>query len=172
VELGDAPRDRDEVGVEVPLLVGVCVDELVPVRLAVSVVVLVINIGDVEADAVMDAEAPGESGGVGDALVVDDALTVVDPLSLPEGVPLHVAVAVAESLPVGVTVGVCDVLAVEVVLADPLSLPVLLGPAPFVTLDVGVREIERERDCVELGVSEDVGLDVPVGDPVGVPLSD
>ncbi len=93
---GEAPRERVAVGVRVPVGVGDFVAELVPVGLAVSVLLLDTDIGDNEADAVMDADAPGERGGVGDALVVDDALTVVVEVSEPVGVPLHVAVAVPE----------------------------------------------------------------------------
>ncbi len=102
---GDAPRDSDGVGVLVPVGVGVDDVELVPVGLAVSVFVLDAEIGEVEADAVMDADAPDEREGVGDALAVDDALTVDDPLSEPVRVPLRVTVAVPESLLVGDTVG-------------------------------------------------------------------
>ena len=103
---GEAPRERVAVGVPVPVEVGDCVAEPVPVGLAVRVFVLDAEIGDVEADAVMDADAPGESGGVGDALVVEDALMVVVEVSEPVGVPLRVAVAVPESLLVGDAVGV------------------------------------------------------------------
>ena len=83
-----------------------CVGDGERVELAVRVFVLDADIGDVEADAVMDADAPGERGGDEDALVVDDALTVVVEVSEPVDVPLRVSVAVPESLLVGDAVGV------------------------------------------------------------------
>jgi hypothetical protein len=103
---GEAPRERVAVGVRVPVGVGDFVAEFVPVGLAVSVLLLDTDIGDDEADAVMDADAPGDRGGVEDALVVDDTLTVVVAESEAVGVPLRDAVAVAESLLVGDAVGV------------------------------------------------------------------
>lgn len=172
VVVGDAPRDNEDVGVLVPVCVGLRVTEPVGVPVAVSVAVPELEIGDVEVDAVTDADAPVESVGDGVALKVDDALSVVDALSLPEGVPLRVTVAVAESLPVGEAVGVRDVDCVVVVLAEPVSDPVELGLAPTVTLAVGVREMDRERLAVELVVSEDVGVGDAVREAVGVPLSD
>lgn len=73
---------------------------------AVSVAVFVTEIGEAELDGVMLPDAPGESGGVGVALIVVDADTVLDPLSLPLGVPLRVGV------PVPVTDVVCDAVGV------------------------------------------------------------
>ena len=96
---------------------------------------------------------------------------MLDPLSLPLDVPDPVDddVPVPEDVPDCVGDGVS--LALTVVLPVPLSLPVLLGLAPRVTLAVGVREMERERLVVEVGVSDDVGVGDAVGVPDGVPLS-
>ena len=106
VTLGDAPRDSVAVGVALPVCVGVAVTELVPVGVAVSVAELVDEIGDVELDAVKDAEAPGERGGVLDALAVDDALVVDEAVSEPVGVPVRVDVDVPVQLLVCDAVGV------------------------------------------------------------------
>lgn len=100
VALGDAPFEREGVGERVPVCVAVPVDERVAVGLAVSVDVLVIEIGVVEPDGELLGDAPGERGGVPDALTVDDELVVEEPVSDPEGVPLRVAVPVPVALPV------------------------------------------------------------------------
>ena len=106
VALGDAPRESEAVGVALPVCVGVAVTELVPVGVEVSVAELVDEIGDVELDAVKDADAPGERGGVLDALAVDDALVVDEAVSEPEGVPVRVDVDVPVQLLVCDAVGV------------------------------------------------------------------
>ena len=134
--------------------------------------VLVLDIGDVEADGVMLTDAPGESEDVGVALAVDDALTVDEPESEPVDVPVRVEVAVPVTLVVCDAVGDREEDADIVVLAEPVSLPVLLGLAPKVTLAVGVHDTERERLTVDVGVSDDVGVGDAVGDPVGVTLAD
>ena len=172
VTLGDAPREIDEVGVLVPLFVGVAVADAVPVGDAVRVFVLLAEMGDTEFDGVMLPDAPVDSAGVGVALIVDDALVVDEPESDPVGVPVLVDVTVPVTLAVCDAVGVREEDCVVVTLTEPLSDPVELGLAPIVRLDVGVREMDRERLGVELGVSEDVGDSVEVGDAVGVPLSE
>ena len=107
---------------------------------------------------------------VGVALTVVDRLCVLEELSDPEGVCDGVMDGVPVPLPVVVDVGVTERLSVDVVLLVPLSEPVELGLAPRVTDAVGVRDTERDRESVDVGVSLDVGvmLDVPV--PVVVAL--
>jgi hypothetical protein len=69
-----------------------------------------------------------------------------------------------ETVPVGVEE---KVIVVEPV---PETEPVFEELAPVVNDAVGVREMDRERLIVELGVIEDVPVVVPVGELVGVPL--
>ncbi len=172
VTLGDAPSEMEDVGDPVPLCVGVAVDDPVPVGVDVRVFVLLTETGDVEIDAELLPDAPGERGGVGVTLTVDDALIVDEPVSDPVGVPERVDVAVPVALVVCDAVGVREDDCVVVALADPLSLPVLLGLAPLETLAVGVHDTEREGDCVVLGVSLEVAVGVAVGETVGVPLAE
>ena len=107
---------------------------------------------------------------VGVALTVVDRLCVLDELSDPDGVCDGVSDDVPVPLPVLDAVGVTERLAVVVVLPVPVSEPVELGLAPRVTDAVGVRDTERDKESVDVGVSLDVGvtLDVPV--PVIVTL--
>ena len=69
-------------------------------------------------------------------------------------------------------VGVCETLDDGVVELEPLSLPVDEGDAPFVTDEVGVRETERERLCVDEGVLGRVAAALADDDGVAVPLSE
>ena len=193
VVLGEAPLDR--VGVIVALIVlltetvelDVIEDVHEPVGDELDVGVMLgdeLAVGDDESVVVDDVDtvlvgvaeilgvAPGESDGVGAALTVVEALTVVDPLSLPLGVPLPVDVGVTVPDDVQDCVGGGVPLALIVVLPVPVSLPVLLGLAPTVRLAVGVRDTERERLAVVLGVSADVGVGDAVREAVGVPLTD
>ena len=75
-----------------------------------------------------------------------------EPLLLPLGDELGVDAAVRVPVPVLEDVGVCDRLSVLEDESLPELLPVFEGLAPFVNEAVGVREIERESDCVLDGV--------------------
>ena len=109
---------------------------------------------------------------MGVALAVLDRLCVLDALPDPDGVCDDVIDPVPVPDPELVAVGVTERLGVDVVLSVPLSEPVLDALAPSVTDAVGVRETERDRLAVELGVSLLVGVPDDVPDPVGEPLDD
>jgi hypothetical protein len=86
---------------------------------------------------------------------------VSDPLDVCDGVCDDVLVL----LEVGEFVLVTDALIVDVDEAVPLSLPVIEGPAPFVTDAVGECEVDLER----LSVVDDVGEGVAVLDDESEP---
>ena len=92
---------------------------------------------------------------------------MLDELSDPDGVCEGVKDDVPVPLPVLVAVGVTERLVVDVVLPVPVSDPVELGLAPRVTLAVGVRDTERDRESVDVAVSLDVGVALDVAVPVG-----
>ena len=97
-------------------------------------------------------------------MTVAERLSDVDPLSLPDGVWVGVreSEAVPDPVEVSELVGVdVRVIVVELV---PVSEPVFDELAPTVTEAVGVRDTDRERLVVELGVIDDV----PVPDSVEV----
>jgi hypothetical protein len=97
-------------------------------------------------------------------VTVAERLSDVDPLSLPDGVWVGVreSEAVPDPVEVSELVGVdVRVIVVELV---PVSEPVFDELAPTVTEAVGVRDTDRERLVVELGVIDDV----PVPDSVEV----
>ncbi len=102
---------------------------------------------------------------VGDVVIVEDWLTVVEPVSDPLDVCDGVCADVLVLLEVGEFVLVTDALIVDVDEAVPLSLPVIEGPAPFVTDAVGECEIDLER----LSVVDDVGEGVAVLDDESEP---
>jgi hypothetical protein len=99
-----------------------------------------------------------------------ERLDVVDPLSLPDGVWL----GVHELDPVPDSVGVIEPDGVDerVIVVEPVpeSEPVFDELAPAVTDAVGVREMDRERLVVELGVVDEVPVSELVEELVGVPV--
>jgi len=103
-------------------------------------------------------------------VTVAERLSDDDPLALPDGVWLGVRESEAVPDPVEVSELVGVDVSVIVVEPVPVSVPVLDELAPFVTDAVGVRETDRERLNVELGVIEDVPVpdSVEVTVPVGV----
>jgi hypothetical protein len=127
-------------------------------------------------DGVIDKDAAGETPG--DAVSVGLLAALGVPLAVAPNdcvdvaVPVPVSVGVPVELDVPVEEGVCDSVGVDVVDPDPVSEPVLDGLAPFVTLAVGVRDVDRERLLVDDGVSVGDGVAVPVPEPVSVALGD
>jgi len=109
---------------------------------------------------VIDADAPGDNGGVG--VFESDELRVGDDDDVGEPVPVRDPVAVPDD------VGVEE--SVIVVEPVPESEPVFDGLAPEVRDAVGVRDSDRERLDVELGVKVAVPVSEFVGVLVGVPL--
>jgi hypothetical protein len=138
----------------VPVPEAVAVGVPVPLTLAVPLELS-------EVDAVLDAEAPGVSGGVADALVVVLALTVE------EGVDGGVLVPVPEVVTVGVPV--------PLTLAVPLPLSevdaVLEAEAPSVSDEVGDALVVVLALTVEEGVGGGEPIPLCAGAPVGVPVA-
>jgi hypothetical protein len=167
----DGVDDGVGVGEEVALPVGV--DDGVPLTVALlDMLELAVKDGVSEELGVPLADAPLDSVVVGVTVDDDETLCVEDRLSLPVGVTEGVDSALPVPDPVAVTVAVGDVLTLLVV--DPVveSNPVDEELAPSVSDAVGVRDIERERDVVDEGVTDDVGVPVGVWLDVGVPLSE
>ena len=123
-----------------------------------------------EDEGVPLAVAPADSVVVGVAETVVERLDVVDTLSLPDGVWLDVH----ELDPVPDPVGVIEPVGVDerVIVVEPVpeSEPVFDELAPAVTDAVGVREMDRERLVVELGVVDEVPVSELVEELVGVPV--
>jgi hypothetical protein len=161
--VGERDTDRERLIVELGVIDDVAVLELVGVLVGVP---LPVALGDTlelsEILGVILALAPNVTEGVAefdnDALRVDvddgvrEEVAVPDPVEVAELVGVDVRVIVVEPVPV--------------------SEPVFDELAPTVTEAVGVRDTDRERLVVELGVIDDVAVFELVGVPVVVPLPD
>ncbi len=140
----------------------------------IEAVIDAVDVGDDDSESggVPLAEPPIDRVVVGVAVTVAERVNVVDPLSLPDGVRVGVQEPDPDPDPVGVFVFVEVDDKVVVVELVPESEPVFDELAPTVMDAVGVRDTDRERLVVELGVIDGVFVSELVGVPVVVALPD